>query len=138
MHVGNRVLLVLFNCWCCCLCYELMLLFVDENIWNYSSGKIYNDYLTLLFYYILQYIGITVILITGILTYRALRYMNLMHLKHMHASIACIILVLLVFGYWTILDNHNYQYPPKPHWFSLHSWLGITATLLFLSQVSNY
>lgn len=70
----------------------------------------------------------------GILTYRALRYMNLMHLKHLHAGVACTILILLIFGYWTILDNHNYQNPPKPHWYSLHSWLGITVTVLFLTQ----
>lgn len=71
---------------------------------------------------------------TDLLIFRCLRSLPLWVLKVLHSAIGIIIAVCVTFGYLTILDSHNFENPPLPNWYSLHSWLGLFATALFVSQ----
>lgn len=69
-----------------------------------------------------------------LLIFRCLRSLPLWILKILHSIIGVLIIGCIVFGYLTILDSHNYEKPPLPNWYSLHCWLGLFATVLFVSQ----
>lgn len=66
--------------------------------------------------------------------FRAVRYGQKRMLKLIHAGMSVAILILLVVGYWAILDGH-YRYG-KPNWYSLHAWVAVLSTALFLAQVT--
>lgn len=69
-----------------------------------------------------------------LLLFRWLRALPLWTLKLLHSVIGLVVASCIAFGYLTVLDSHNFETPPLPNWYSLHSWLGILATTLFVSQ----
>jgi len=52
-------------------------------------------------------------------------------LKCGHAAIMMITFVVMVIGLQAAFDSHNYANPPKPNMYTLHSWIGLMAALLF-------
>lgn len=72
--------------------------------------------------------------ISAILIYRGLRYARKRSLKLSHASIFGIILFLVLIASWAVYDSHVLATPAIPNLYSLHSWVGLTAVLLFLCQ----
>jgi len=52
-------------------------------------------------------------------------------LKCGHAAILMITFVVMVIGLQAAFDSHNYATPPKPNMYTLHSWIGLFAALLF-------
>jgi len=53
-------------------------------------------------------------------------------LKCGHAAIMLITFVAMVIGLQAAFDSHNYAKPdPKPNMYTLHSWIGLLAALLF-------
>lgn len=86
---------------------------------------------------IMQYIlGIFCLLLLAILIYRGLRYARKRSLKLSHASIFATILFLMVIAGWAVFDSHALAKPyPIPHLYSLHSWIGLIAIILFMLQV---
>lgn len=71
----------------------------------------------------------------AILIYRGLRYSRKRTLKITHASIFGSIMILVIFASWAVYDSHILASPPIPNLYSLHSWIGLTAILLFILQV---
>merc|ERR1712029_289672 len=55
-------------------------------------------------------------------------------LKCGHAAIMLITFVVMVIGLQAAFDSHNYAIPLKPNMYTLHSWVGLTAALLFGGQ----
>lgn len=53
--------------------------------------------------------------------------------KLLHATLMILALLLSVVGLCAVFDFHNHT--KKPNLYSLHSWVGITATALFAFQV---
>jgi len=70
----------------------------------------------------------------GALVYRIIPPRNDSHklkLKICHALIMMLVFILMVLGLQAAFDSHNYATPPKPNMYTLHSWVGLMAALLF-------
>merc|ERR1712203_34607 len=55
-------------------------------------------------------------------------------LKIAHAGIMIVAFALMVIGLQAAFDSHNKADPPKPNMYTLHSWVGLLAALLFGCQ----
>merc|ERR1712209_367650 len=73
----------------------------------------------------------------GALIYRVIPPRNDAHklkLKIAHAGIMIVAFALMVIGLQAAFDSHNKANPPKPNMYTLHSWIGLLAALLFGCQ----
>jgi len=73
----------------------------------------------------------------GALIYRVIPPRNDAHklkLKLAHAGIMIVAFALMVIGLQAAFDSHNKANPPKPNMYTLHSWIGLLAALLFGCQ----
>lgn len=55
-------------------------------------------------------------------------------MKLTHATIHGLAFFFTVFGLVAAFDSHNYANPPIPNLYSLHSWVGILAIIVFACQ----
>lgn len=76
-----------------------------------------------------------IICITALLTFRVLRSNRKALLKYIHGGIQFLTLPLIVIGLVAVFDSHNFNIPPTPNLYSLHSWIGLGAVILFFLQV---
>merc|ERR1712079_322919 len=70
----------------------------------------------------------------GALIYRVIPPRNESHklkLKLGHAGIMMFAFILMVIGLQAAFDSHNLAVPPKANMYTLHSWIGLMAALLF-------
>merc|ERR1712154_348394 len=73
----------------------------------------------------------------GALIYRVIPARNESHklkLKLGHAGIMMVAFILMVIGLQAAFDSHNLATPPKPNMYTLHSWVGLLAAILFGCQ----
>jgi hypothetical protein len=68
--------------------------------------------------------------------YRMFRHESKTFSKILHTLFHFFAFVLVVFGFVAIVMHKNIRDPPLPHFFSAHSWFGITIIVLFILQVS--
>jgi len=83
---------------------------------------------------ILMTLGLIFLYGNGALIYRVIPPKNESHklgLKIGHAVIMMVAFVIMVIGLQAAFDSHNLATPPKPNMYTLHSWIGIIAALLF-------
>lgn len=69
------------------------------------------------------------------LIYRCKRTIRKQRLKLIHSGILIFSLMLTIIGLVSVFNSHNYQTPPIPNMYSLHSWVGLTSVILFACQV---
>merc|ERR1712241_892515 len=73
----------------------------------------------------------------GALIYRVIPPRNESHklkLKLGHAGTMLLAFSLMVIGLKAAFDSHNFANPPKPDLYTLHSWVGLLAAILFGCQ----
>lgn len=66
------------------------------------------------------------------MVYRGFRTSRKKNLKWAHAATHFVVLLLVIIGLVAVFDSHNLAKPnPIPNLYSLHSWIGLTAVILF-------
>jgi Eukaryotic cytochrome b561 len=67
--------------------------------------------------------------------FRNMRYTRKKQLKLLHAGCHVLTFVLTVIALVAVFDSHNLAVPPIPNLYTLHSWIGLTAVIMFCCQV---
>lgn len=75
------------------------------------------------------------ILLAAIMIYRAFRNNQKRRLKLAHMLIHFTTFILVIIGLVAVFDSHNLKNPPMPNLYTLHSWIGLSAVILFACQV---
>lgn len=71
--------------------------------------------------------------------YRGFRYGRKRNLKLTHAIIHGLAFIFTVFGLIAVFGSHNYAKTPIPNLYSLHSWIGLLAVIIFgLQYVAGF
>jgi cytochrome b-561 len=68
------------------------------------------------------------------LIYRGFRFGRKRSLKVTHATIHAFAFLFTVIGLVAVFDSHNYAATPIPNLYSLHSWIGLSAVIIFSFQ----
>ncbi|XP_053672632.1 plasma membrane ascorbate-dependent reductase CYBRD1 [Anopheles nili] len=84
---------------------------------------------------LLMSVGMIFLYGNSILIYRGFRYARKKPLKIMHATIHAAAFIFTVIALVAVFDSHNLAKPrPIPNMYTLHSWVGLSAVLLFSLQ----
>ncbi|XP_028134842.1 plasma membrane ascorbate-dependent reductase CYBRD1 isoform X5 [Diabrotica virgifera virgifera] len=70
----------------------------------------------------------------SILLYRICRCCRRIYVKLLHTIFHALAIPCVAVGFLAVLDSHNLSSPPKPNFYSLHSWIGLVTMGLFALQ----
>merc|ERR1711872_100902 len=106
-------------------------------VWNFKGGAAWgmtDKGIAFNWHPVLMTFGLIFLYGNGALVYRVIPPKNDSHklgLKIAHAFIMILAFIIMVIGLQAAFDSHNYATPPKPNMYTLHSWVGLVAALLF-------
>ncbi|BES92133.1 cytochrome [Nesidiocoris tenuis] len=83
---------------------------------------------------LLMVVGFVFLYGNSIMIYRGLRAMRKQKLKLIHAGLPVITLLCIIIAQVAVFDSHNLAKPPIPNLYSLHSWIGLGAIILYVLQ----
>lgn len=72
---------------------------------------------------------------TAMLFYRMMTCCRKIYVKLLHTVFHALSIACIAIGFLTVWDSHELVTPKIPHFYSLHSWLGLTTMGLFAIQV---
>lgn len=112
------------------LCVVLMLVWTS----SYNGGFAWRSDPNLMFNWhpLLMTVGLIYLFANSIMIYRALRTMRKQKLKLIHAGIHSVVILCIIIGQVAIFLNHSLT--NRPNLYTLHSWVGLTAILIFVIQ----
>lgn len=112
------------------ICVVLMLVWTS----SYNGGFAWSSNPDLMFNWhpLLMTIGLIYLFANSIMIYRALRTMRKQKLKLIHAGIHSTVVLCVIIAQIAVFENHNLT--NKPNLYSLHSWVGLTAVIIFVLQ----
>ncbi|XP_003741195.1 cytochrome b561 [Galendromus occidentalis] len=84
---------------------------------------------------LLMTLGLLLLQGESIIIYRVLRNKPKFQLKIVHAALHAIAFALMVVSLQAVFDSHNLANPPYANMYSLHSWIGLGACILFAAQL---
>ncbi|XP_063218859.1 plasma membrane ascorbate-dependent reductase CYBRD1 [Bacillus rossius redtenbacheri] len=70
----------------------------------------------------------------SIMVYRAFRNSRKRRLKLIHMALHLVAFILTVVALQAAFDSHNLKTPPTPNLYTLHSWLGLMAVIMYAAQ----
>ncbi len=65
------------------------------------------------------------------LVYRILRTTTKLYVKILHALVQVVVLIFASIALKAVFDSHNLPTKPIPNMYSMHSWIGLSAFILF-------
>lgn len=74
------------------------------------------------------------ILFPAILLYRLCRCLKHIYVKLVHMLFHACAIPCIALGFLAVFDSHNLSEPPKPNFYSLHTWLGFVTMGMFVMQ----
>uniref|UniRef100_A0A336M0G2 CSON009248 protein n=1 Tax=Culicoides sonorensis TaxID=179676 RepID=A0A336M0G2_CULSO len=114
------VIVILMICW--------IALHLDGLAWTSNPRVQFN------WHPLLMTLGMIFLYGNSILVYRGFRYARKRPLKLTHASIHAGAFFFTVIALIAVFDSHNLNNPPIPNMYSLHSWVGLSAVIIFAMQ----
>lgn len=131
-----RSVVSFYICYMLCLCLGLACV-VFVCVWNshWRQGFAWDgSNLQFNWHPVLMVTGLIVLYGYGAVLYRVpLTWgQNKLPWKVLHASLMLLALILTIVGLCAVFDFHNTKH--IPNMYSLHSWIGIAATVLFAAQ----
>ncbi|XP_059479279.1 transmembrane ascorbate-dependent reductase CYB561-like isoform X2 [Neocloeon triangulifer] len=115
-----------------------VLLVVLVGIWttHYRGGFAWSSDPKLEFNWhpMLMTIGMIFMYANGMMLFRYMRYHRKRQLKVFHATCHTLTFLVTVIALCAAFDSHNLAIPPIPNLYTLHSWIGLTAVILFCCQ----
>ncbi|GAB0099884.1 cytochrome b reductase 1 [Sergentomyia squamirostris] len=114
----------------------LLLALVGGWVGNHLGGLAWQSDPRLQFNWhpLLMTFGMIFIYGNSIMIYRGMRMTRKRTLKLFHASLHFLAFIATVVGLKAVFDSHNLATPPIPNLYSMHSWLGLAAVILFSGQ----
>eukprot|EP00092_Neocalanus_flemingeri_P023023 GFUD01024957.1.p1 GENE.GFUD01024957.1~~GFUD01024957.1.p1 ORF type:complete len:238 (-),score=46.38 GFUD01024957.1:260-973(-) len=108
-------------------------------VFQFKGGVVHKEGMGIDFNWhpILMTLGLIFLYGNGALIYRVIPPKNESHklgLKIGHAVLMMVAFIVMVIGLQAAFDSHNLSDPPKPNLYTLHSWVGIIAAMLFGAQ----
>ncbi|XP_037821797.1 probable ascorbate-specific transmembrane electron transporter 2 isoform X2 [Lucilia sericata] len=70
----------------------------------------------------------------SILLYRLCRCLKHIYVKLVHMLFHACAIPCIALGFLSVFDSHNLSEPPKPNFYSLHTWLGFVTMGMFVMQ----
>lgn len=101
---------------------------------HFRQGFAWHDDVSKEFNYhpLFMIIGMVFLYGNAIIAYRIFRNDKKIYIKLLHAGLQALVLVFTGVGLKAVFDSHNLNHPvPIKNLYSIHSWLGLAATILF-------
>jgi len=112
---------------------SLLIVLLLVWVFNFRDGLGWqsNPQLEFNWHPILMVLSFVILYGQGILIYRLLRNEAKRKLKLYHAALLIMALAGASIGLKAVFDSHNYAPKPIPNLYSLHSWIGLAAVIMF-------